>query len=153
MAAQWARFCSWFMVPPMKKALCQSTGVIGMWGLLTAYLAIEIQQSTTRLTVPLAIYSRLIAIEEEQPKKRSSPTRIESKTEASMEESSKPRLLTEKQVAELIGMSRSFLRQSRMEGHRQNRTEAPPFIKVGRAVRYRYDDIDKWIEKQKRRTQ
>ncbi|MCK7636367.1 hypothetical protein M0D76_20745, partial [Shewanella putrefaciens] len=26
------------IVPPMKKALCQSIGIIGMWGLLTAYV-------------------------------------------------------------------------------------------------------------------
>ncbi|MEE9473839.1 MAG: DNA-binding protein, partial [Acidimicrobiia bacterium] len=33
-------------------------------------------------------------------------------------------------------MSVPFLRQSRMEGNRENRTPGPPFIKVGRAVRY-----------------
>lgn len=35
--AQWVRFCSWFIVPPVKKILCQSVQTIGMWGLLTAY--------------------------------------------------------------------------------------------------------------------
>ncbi|MGI2164569.1 hypothetical protein ACRN9L_01045, partial [Shewanella oncorhynchi] len=35
--AQCVRFCSWFIVPPLKKALCQSVGIIGMWDLLTAY--------------------------------------------------------------------------------------------------------------------
>jgi predicted DNA-binding transcriptional regulator AlpA len=33
-----------------------------------------------------------------------------------------------------------------MEGHRENRTIAPPFIKVGRAVRYLKEDLDKWLE-------
>ncbi|WP_079877914.1 DNA-binding protein, partial [Vibrio parahaemolyticus] len=46
------------------------------------------------------------------------------------------RVYTEQETALYIGMSRSFLRQARMEGQRKNRTAAPPFIKIGRAVRY-----------------
>ncbi|OEE71064.1 hypothetical protein A1OO_22050 [Enterovibrio norvegicus FF-33] len=61
-----------------------------------------------------------------------------------------PLLLTEQEVAKLIGMSRSFLRQSRMEGQRQNRTDAPPFIRIGRAIRYRSEDVRKWIDEHKR---
>ena len=38
------------------------------------------------------------------------------------------RALTEIETAEYIGMSRSFLRQSRMEGNRDNRTKAPIVI-------------------------
>jgi len=55
------------------------------------------------------------------------------------------RALSEIETAEYIGMSRSFLRQSRMEGNRDNRTPAPPFIKIGRAVRYLKDDLDNWL--------
>ena len=55
------------------------------------------------------------------------------------------RALTEQETAQYIGMSRSFLRQSRMEGSRDNRTPAPPFIKIGRAVRYLRDDLDNWL--------
>ena len=55
------------------------------------------------------------------------------------------RALSELETAEYIGMSRSFLRQSRMEGNRDNRTPAPPFIKIGRAVRYLKDDLDNWL--------
>ena len=55
------------------------------------------------------------------------------------------RALTEIETAEYIGMSRSFLRQSRMEGNRDNRTPAPPFIKIGRAVRYLIEDLDNWL--------
>ena len=40
------------------------------------------------------------------------------------------RALSEIETAEYIGMSRSFLRQSRMEGNRENRIPAPPFIKI-----------------------
>lgn len=55
------------------------------------------------------------------------------------------RALSEIETAEYIGMSRSFLRQSRMEGNRTNRTPAPPFIKIGRTVRYLKDDLDNWL--------
>ena len=55
------------------------------------------------------------------------------------------RLLTEKQAAPYIGMSRSFLRQSRMNGKRQNRTAGPPFLKIGRKVLYLAEDLDTWL--------
>lgn len=56
-----------------------------------------------------------------------------------------PRGLTEIEAARYIGMSRSFLAQSRMDGHRDNRTPAPPFIKIGRSVRYLREDLDSWL--------
>lgn len=58
------------------------------------------------------------------------------------------RALTEAHAAEYIGMSRSFLRQSRMNGNREGRTPAPPFIKLhpGRSIRYLKDDLDSWLE-------
>ena len=55
--------------------------------------------------------------------------------------------LKEKEAAIYIGMSRSFLRQSRMTGLRKNRVFAPPFIKAGRAVRYLRVDLDAWLQK------
>ena len=57
----------------------------------------------------------------------------------------RPRLLTEKQAAPYIGMSCSFLRQSRMNGRRQNRTPGPPFLKIGRKVLYLAEDLDAWL--------
>lgn len=54
-------------------------------------------------------------------------------------------LFNEETAAKYIGMSRSFLRQSRMTGDLRNRTPAPPFVKFGRTVRYRVDDLDKWM--------
>lgn len=45
-------------------------------------------------------------------------------------------------------MSRSYLRQSRMEGNRANSTPAPPFIKIGRSIRYLKEDPDKWLDEQ-----
>jgi len=54
--------------------------------------------------------------------------------------------VTEQQAAEFIGMSRSFLRQGRMNGNREGRTPAPPWLKIGRSVRYRLSDLDHWLE-------
>ncbi|NMU70939.1 helix-turn-helix domain-containing protein, partial [Vibrio parahaemolyticus] len=56
------------------------------------------------------------------------------------------RVYTEQETALYIGMSRSFLRQARMEGQRKNRTLAPPFIKIGRSVRYLKEDLDQWLD-------
>lgn len=56
------------------------------------------------------------------------------------------RLFTEQEASAYINMSRSFLRQARMEGPRKNRTIAPPFIKIGRAVRYPKEWLDSWID-------
>ena len=57
-----------------------------------------------------------------------------------------PRAFSEIEAAKYIGMSRSFLAQSRMDGHRDNRTQAPPFIKIGRSVRYLREDLDQWLD-------
>lgn len=57
------------------------------------------------------------------------------------------RSFTEKEAATYIGMSRSYLRQSRMTGVLRTRTSPPRFIKVGtRAVRYLREDLDHWLE-------
>ena len=54
--------------------------------------------------------------------------------------------LSEAEAADYIGMSRSFLRQARMDGKRINRTPGPPFTKIGRKVLYLRDDVDRWLE-------
>ncbi|CAG9000289.1 MAG: hypothetical protein CENE_02283 [Candidatus Celerinatantimonas neptuna] len=56
------------------------------------------------------------------------------------------RVLTEQETSYYIGMSRSFLRQARMSGNRLNHTPAPPFIKIGRSVRYLREDLDGWLD-------
>lgn len=62
----------------------------------------------------------------------------------------KHHLLSEKQAAPYIGMSCSFLRQSRMNGRRQNRTAGPPFLKIGRKVLYLAEDLDTWLLEHRR---
>ena len=56
------------------------------------------------------------------------------------------RALTEQQAAHYLSMSRSFLRQGRMNGDRENRTPTPTYYKIGRSVRYKISDLDTWLE-------
>jgi predicted DNA-binding transcriptional regulator AlpA len=51
--------------------------------------------------------------------------------------------LKSREAARYIGMSDSWLRQSRMA----DRTDGPPFFRAGtRAIRYRRADLDRWLE-------
>jgi len=56
------------------------------------------------------------------------------------------RSFTEQEAAQYLGMSRSFLRQDRMNGFRKNRTPGPNYIKIGRSIRYLKEDLDTWLE-------
>ena len=62
------------------------------------------------------------------------------------EETQKTGLLTDRQAAQYLQMSESWLRQVRMEGNRRGRKVGPPFVRIGRAIRYRLEDLDIWIE-------
>lgn len=57
------------------------------------------------------------------------------------------RLLNEKECAEYLSCSRSWLRQSRC----YNWPDSPPYIRLGRRMGIRYDiyELDKWLEKNK----
>ena len=59
------------------------------------------------------------------------------------------KLLTDREVTDLIGMSVSFLRQTRTRCYRGKET-GPPIVKIGKVVRYDIDDVIAWIEKRKR---
>ena len=50
------------------------------------------------------------------------------------------RLLTQKQMVELTGMSSQWFEISRHRG------TGIPFCRLGRAIRYRTSDVQKWIE-------
>jgi predicted DNA-binding transcriptional regulator AlpA len=53
--------------------------------------------------------------------------------------------LTEPAAADYIGMSPWFLRRDRVDGPRDGRTPGPPFVRIGRAVRYLKSDLDAWL--------
>ncbi len=51
--------------------------------------------------------------------------------------------LRDPEAARYIGMSTMWLRKKRMDG------DGPPVIRLGRAVRYDTDDLDRWLESKK----
>ena len=53
-------------------------------------------------------------------------------------------LLTPKEATQCLGVSSSWLAKSRMRG------DGPPFIKVGRNVRYTQAGITQWIKSRQR---
>ncbi len=56
------------------------------------------------------------------------------------------RAFTEAEASAYISMSRSFLRQSRMDGEREHRTPGPRWIRIGkRSIRYLIEDLDTWL--------
>lgn len=56
-------------------------------------------------------------------------------------------LLSEKKVAEILGVSVATMRAARCVGHMEKRMEIPPFIRIGRRVCYHPDDIAAYIQK------
>jgi excisionase family DNA binding protein len=54
------------------------------------------------------------------------------------------RLLTAKEAADALRVSRSWLAKSRMKG------DGIPYTKIGRSVRYRASDLTQWIKGQRR---
>lgn len=58
-------------------------------------------------------------------------------------------LVTEEEAAELLSVSRQFLRKSRIEGNRSGHADGPPYVRVGRCIRYDVNDLKTWIERNK----
>ena len=51
-------------------------------------------------------------------------------------------LLTPKEAAEFLKVSLSWLAKARMRG------DGPPFIRIGRSIRYPGDDLIRWTKRQ-----
>ena len=64
-----------------------------------------------------------------------------------MENNRTAHVLTDREAARYICMSESWFRQSRVTGN----PDAPPFLKIGRSVRYLRSDLDIWLEHRRRR--
>ncbi|HAU0494539.1 TPA: DNA-binding protein [Legionella pneumophila] len=60
------------------------------------------------------------------------------------------RVFKEVEAANYICMSRSFLSQDRVNGTLKNRTPGPKFIKIGRSIRYLKEDLDIWLDQQRK---
>lgn len=59
--------------------------------------------------------------------------------------------LTSRQASTYIGMSESWLRQARMLA--VSNQQGPPFIKLGRSVRYLKTDLDDWMQSLRQRVE
>ncbi len=57
-----------------------------------------------------------------------------------------------REAAAYLGMSQSWLRQRRMTGHLGGQRPAPPFVRLGRSVRYNKSDLDQWLDEQTHRS-
>jgi len=55
------------------------------------------------------------------------------------------RLLSERDAARFLSVSRSYLANGRMSGSREHGADPPPWIKLGTAVRYRLSDLREWV--------
>jgi predicted DNA-binding transcriptional regulator AlpA len=53
---------------------------------------------------------------------------------------------TEAETAKYLNVSPSTLRRGRMEGHRLNHFPCPPYVRLGRAIRYLISDLDAWLK-------
>lgn len=60
------------------------------------------------------------------------------------------RVFKEVEAANYICMSRSFLSQDRVNGTLKNRTPGPKYIKIGRSIRYLKEDLDIWLDQQRK---
>jgi hypothetical protein len=67
-----------------------------------------------------------------------------------MSQNLQKQVINEIEAAKYIGMSPSYLRMDRCEGHRKNRARGPAYLKIGKAVRYRIADLDEWLDKHRR---
>lgn len=53
------------------------------------------------------------------------------------------KLMTRSDVQETFGISKRFLEMAAFRG------DGPPYVKIGRLVRYRPDDLQAWIDDQR----
>jgi predicted DNA-binding transcriptional regulator AlpA len=60
------------------------------------------------------------------------------------------RTLNEAEAARYLSMSRSFLRRSRLMADPLSGNCGPPFLKIGRSVRYLVEGLDAWLEAHRR---
>lgn len=51
------------------------------------------------------------------------------------------------EAATYLGLSRATLRRARMEGSRASHFASPPYVRLGRSIRYLRRDLEAWLEK------
>ncbi len=65
--------------------------------------------------------------------------------------STEHRLMPERDAAAYLGLSRSYLRNARSTGALPGRVPPPPFLRLGRLVRYERQALDEWLERHAQR--
>jgi predicted DNA-binding transcriptional regulator AlpA len=55
-------------------------------------------------------------------------------------------VFNEPEAAAYLGVSRASLRRGRMEGKREKRLPPPPFIRLGRSIKYLKSDLDAYLQ-------
>jgi hypothetical protein len=61
-----------------------------------------------------------------------------------------PDIVDERDAAKFTGMSVAFLRVGRAQGVVGRRTPSPPYIRLGRAIRYDKNDLRAWLLEHRR---
>lgn len=54
-------------------------------------------------------------------------------------------ILTESEASEYTGFSRNLFARARMTGRTKSDTPGPPYLKIGKHIRYRREDLDAWL--------
>jgi predicted DNA-binding transcriptional regulator AlpA len=73
-------------------------------------------------------------------KRSEMPTQLDVSGRSARElNSSDERLLTPKETANFLRVSESWLAKARIRG------DGPPFLKIGRSIRYRQGDLIRWM--------
>jgi hypothetical protein len=78
-------------------------------------------------------------------KRKSAPQKAE--PDAPSHEMRVSPLMSEPDAARYLLVSQSFLKVSRMKKSKR-RHPGPPFVRMGRSVKYRVADLDAWLEAQ-----
>ena len=65
---------------------------------------------------------------------------LEATPKSARELNSRERLLTPREAADFLRVSPSWLAKARMRG------DGPPFVKIGRSIRYRESDLLQWMK-------
>lgn len=56
---------------------------------------------------------------------------------------------SEAEAAEYVGLAQSTLRKARIQANRPGHISAPPFLQIGRRIRYLKNDLDHWLAAQR----
>jgi predicted DNA-binding transcriptional regulator AlpA len=77
---------------------------------------------------------------------RAMPRKTEDAESLELTVNNRERLLMVSEAADFLRLSQSWLAKSRMRG------DGPPFVKIGRAIRYRESSLVQWLKSNQRRS-